>query len=551
MKSRKYIIPFVLTAMILFASCSEDFLETQPIATSSPETFYTTVESAEMAVTNCYAMFKVEKTWDLSIMMAMGSVASDEAEAAAGGKGDVTEFQEVDQLRHTATTPQVFEWPYGYMYRAIASCNTAMFYLPNIETANASEDAFIDKKLGEVYYLRAFNYFYLTAIFGGVPKVDHILGPEEYKAGRSEIHEIFALMKSDLNKAITKLPADWGESGWGRATKGAAMAQLAKVYLFESSYAKYHNGDERFAGLVEHWDSAAYWAEEVINSGQYELLGSNGETYNTWRGTETPGYSYIFTVDGNSSKEHIFEIICRNDGLGWFQSRGTALTTWCAPRRLETPAGVIDHGWGWWCASPQLIAEYEVDDPRQDLTILDATDSVLHNTHGWVTPNFDDLFAGTGNASNSHKYEAGPEEVIVGPGNWPMGPNNIRMIRIADVYLWAAEAYLEMGVPNTGLPFINAVRKRARESGDNPAALPDLGSLTHTDIEHERMVELALEGHRFFDVIRWNLGSQYLNHTLADGDEITYTPGQHEFFPLPDGEILQSGGALEQYQGWN
>ena len=55
--------------------------------------------------------------------------------------------------------------------------------------------------------------------------------------------------------------------------------------------------------------------QEVINNGQYELLGLNGETYDTWRGPETPGYSYIFTVQGNSSKEHVFEIICRNDGL--------------------------------------------------------------------------------------------------------------------------------------------------------------------------------------------------------------------------------------------
>jgi hypothetical protein len=329
------------------------------------------------------------------------------------------------------------------------------------------------------------------------------------------------------------------------------MAQLAKVYLYESSYAKYHSDDERFDGLVEHWDSAAYWAEQVINSSDYELIGLNGERFDTWRGPNTPAYNYIFMVAGNSCPEHVFEITARNDGIGWFHSRGTALVTWCASRRLETPDGIIDHGWGWMCASPELLASYDDDDPRKDLTVLDATDSVLHNTYGWVRPNFDDLFAGTGNSSNSHKYECSPEEVVVGPSNWPMGPINVKMIRIADVYLMAAEAYFEMGQTNNALPFINAVRQRARLSGDDPNALPDLTTLTHQDIEHERLVELALEGHRFFDLIRWNLGDQYLNHTLADGDQIIYRPGIHEFFPIPDGEILQSGGALEQYPGWN
>lgn len=553
MKNRIYKISIILTGLFLFLSCGEDFLDTKPIATSSPETFYTTLEAADMAVTNCYSMFKIEKTWDLSVVMILGSVASDEAEAAAGGKGDIPEYQDVDQLRHTPASPRVFSWPYGYMYRAIAACNIAMYYFPDIPTKNQAEEKFLDQKLGEVYFLRAFNFFYLSIIFGGVPKVDHVLAPDEYKMGRSEIHEIFTLIKSDLHKAIQKLPtkSQWGESNVGRASKGAAMAQLAKVYLYESSYAKYHSGDERFNGLEQHWDSAAYWAEQVINSGDYELVGLNGERFNSWRGEDTPAYQYIFMMASNGSREQVFEITARNDGLGWFYSRGTALVTWCAPRRLETPGGEIDHGWGWWAPSPQLIAAYDPDDPRKDLTVLDTTDLVLHNTYGWVKPNFDDLYDGTGNSANSHKYECSPEEVIVGPSNWPMGPINVKMIRIADVYLWAAEAYFEMGQTNNALPFINAVRQRARLSGDNPDALPDLTTLTHEDIEHERLVELALEGHRFWDLIRWNLGDQYLNHTLADGDQIVYRPGIHEFFPLPDAEILQSGGALKQYPGWN
>jgi hypothetical protein len=236
--------------------------------------------------------------------------------------------------------------------------------------------------------------------------------------------------------------------------------------------------------------------------------------------------------------------------LGWFYSRGEALVTWCAPRKVRSQNN--DHGWGWWCPTDFLMNSFETGDPRMEATIIDAEDTLLTDSYGWVTPNFDELFDGTGLNKNSHKYECSPEEVIVGPSNWPMGPINLKVIRIADVYLWAAEAYLEMGQAAEGLPFINAVRTRARNSGTSgvPADL-SVAEFTHDALVNERLHELSMEGHRFFDLVRWRLANEYLDHTLADGDQIEFVEGMHEFYPLPSQEVLSSGGALEQYQGWN
>ena len=281
---KKYFNIKLLSSFLLGISiiaCSDSFIETKPIATATEESFYSTMAAADMATTVCYSAFNVEKVWDLSILMTLGSIASDEAEAGAGGKTDVIEFQHVDQLRHTPQEANVFEWTYGYLYRAIGYCNVALEKIPEIspELATNYDADLLEKRLGEVSFIRAINYFTLTQIYGGVPLVDHVLTPSEYNAPRASIAEIYELIKSDLEFAISVLPtkSQYDESNQGRVTKGAAMALLSKVYLNESSYAKNYSGDTRFEGLQESWDKAAIWAEEVINSNEYKIIGIVGE----------------------------------------------------------------------------------------------------------------------------------------------------------------------------------------------------------------------------------------------------------------------------------
>jgi hypothetical protein len=261
----------------------------------------------------------------------------------------------------------------------------------------------------------------------------------------------------------------------------------------------------------------------------------------------------MFMVQGNNSSEGVFEIQCRNDGLGTYVSRGQAFSSWCAPRQITLSNGsAADFGWGWWCPTDFLYNSFEAGDPRRDQTILDISDTVLHVQYGWVRPNFDQLMINSALNRNSHKYEVSPSEVEVGPSNWPNGPNNIKVIRIADVYLWVAEAYFELNQKDAALPYINAVRQRARNSGNNPSVLPDLtaATLTHEAIENERLHELSMEGHRFFDLVRWGIANEKLDHTLARGLPVEFREGVHEFFPIPENEILLSEGALVQYEGY-
>jgi len=558
-KNIKYISAALLGVFLL--ACSEEFVDLKPIAKGSEATFYTTMKSADQAITACYSNFCMEKLWDLSIMMTMGSISSDEAEAGAGGKTDVQEYNHIDQLRHTPAEANVFDWTWGYLYKTINYCNVAIQRLPDISINSdpTFDAALIKKRIGEAYFLRAFNYFTLSQIYGGLPLYDKVPAPSEYNKPRSDISEVYALIKSDLTKAIDALPE---RDGWGtevgRANKGAATALMAKVYLYESSYAKYNSADERFKGMTQHWDSVAYYAEKVIASGQYKLVGIDGERFNTWRSAATGGYQWIFMKDANNSKESVFAIQNVQDGQAWFNTRGTALCRWCAPRKIntiysETPDGV-DFGWGWWSPAKALINAYENGDPRFKATVLTEGDSILCNISAdkgtaWRTVNFNILKAGTGLNTLSHKYECSYDEYWKNSKSWQDGPINVKLIRYADVVLFAAEAEFERGNTAKALEYINMVRTRARMSGDTGSPA-NLTALTHDDIVHERLVELGCEGHRFFDLVRWNLASKYLNHTLADGDNIVFVPGKHEFFPIPEKQIGLSNGVLKQYSGW-
>ena len=549
-------LDIVLAGCLLFG-CSEEFLDLKPLAQDSEETFYSTMDGADKAITACYSNFCMEKVWDLTIMMTLGSIASDEAEAGAGGKDDVVEFQHVDQLRHTVAEANVFIWPWGYCFRAINHCNIAIEKLPEIskETDAEFDASLIQKRLGEAKFIRAINYFVLTQIFGGVPLMDHVPLPTEYAKGRDDIIEVYELIRSDLRFAMAVLPekSEWGASNIGRASKGAATALMAKTFLYESSYAKNYPGDERFTGMTEQWDSVLFYSEQVMNSGEYELLGINGETFDTWWSPTTGGYRYIFMEPGNNSSEGVFEIQNVQDGQAWFDTRGSAMVRWTAPREyLDEDGDHMGHGWGWLCPSPMLVEAYEDGDPRYDATIMTEDDSIpdFRDGIGWVKPSMDELYDRAGLRCYGRKYECSYEEYWQNTKTWQDGPLDVKLIRYADVVLWAAEAAYNMNDNSKALEYINMIRTRARNSGNTGIPADLTGTATMDHIVQERLVELAMEGHRFFDLVRWKLAEQYLNHTLADGDQIIYESPMYDFFPIPQTEVDLSGNNLKQYAGW-
>lgn len=550
----QYKILIIAIAGLILGNCSEDYLETKPIAMETTETFYSTQSGADAAITAVYSQLCTRDVWDKFYMLSMGSVASDDAEAGGANPNDGPDWvQTIDKLTHQPTNADFFEHVWAYMYKGIYYSNLVIEKVPGIKESDSEADpALIDRYVAEAKFLRALNHFALCQVFGEVPLVDHVLLPSEFEQSRSTFKALFDFMEKDLKEAAAVLPTSYSASDIGRATKGAANALLAKILIYQSSYAKNYPGDSRFTGLTERWGDALTAAELVISSDVYKLVGIDGETYNTWWGANTNGYRYVFTVEGDNSPESIFEVQNVQDGLGWTSTRGNYMTIFSTVRSYINAAGSPTAlGWGFNCPTQSLLDAHEVGDPRLATSIGQTGDLVLVDDGGLNWFEMDLSISPTGMAPR--KYECSPDQYWGPKGDWQDGPLNLRLIRYADLVLFASEAAFESSNSTKALEYINMVRTRARACGGPSNTVPaNLTAVTLDDIINERRVELALEGHRFYDLVRWRLAEEKIdgNQLLGGTFTVDYQAPKHDFFPLPDVEVVMSGQKLVQYPGW-
>lgn len=580
---------FILFGMI---SCEKDFLEVSPKGIINSDSFYATKSDADQAVTTVYGMLNYMQVWDQWILANMGSIASDDAEAGGATPEDVPVFQTVDNFTFTPATTEVFPHAYGICYKLIFYANMIIEKLPDISKKDTTaSEVFVNQRLGEVKFLRALAFFYLTQIFGEVPLVDHVLGSSEYTIGRSSLRSVFDLMEKDLSEAAAVLPVSWDLDNIGRATKGAAQGLLAKVLVFESSYAHYYPndnsslvfpGESKFKDLKEKWSEALAAAENVINSGQYKLVGIDGERYQSWRSDETDGFRYIWTTDGDNSAESLFEIQAGYYGLGWLNTRGSSMVWWTCARWVYNPTTNKPEEtsfWGFNVPSKSLLKEFYQEerlpgdplygsgyppDPRFNTTIhkdtIGGNDSIqlgLGTEPYWAKICYQ-YSSSWYNLTGMYqaKYECSYAEYKELGAGWSEAPINNRILRYADVVLLAAEAAIMSGDNEKALKYINMVRTRARmcgvEGNTCPANYSDGTTVTIDMLIHERRLELAMEGHRFFDLVRWNLATKYLNGHYLDNQKtiVSFSSPKNDFFPLPESEVNTSQGSLIQYPGW-
>jgi starch-binding outer membrane protein, SusD/RagB family len=557
-----------LVTPLLFISCSKDFLETEMTGASTEEIYFSTVSGINQLATGAYAALNPcpANLHNLDVMyLGFGSFASDEAEAGGeqGGQ-DLMDFQNWDQGHPAATEDRSISLNnWNYNYKLIMRCNMTLkgigTYRSNNSNIAADSAAILTRLEGEMEFLRAFAHFKMTQIYGGIPIVDHILGSTEYNLQRNSVAECLHFVQNRLKIAIPML-SEKSQLGTeiGRASKGAAKSLLAKAFLYESSYAANYSTDSRFESCQDKYDSALFYAEEVINSDEYELVGINGETFDTYWNqagstlypTATPGYRYIFTIDGENSDENIFSTQSINDNLGYMLSDGSYLTIYMAARNYGDGTTL---GWGFNCPTEDLENSYEVGDPRKLVTIGNTGDPI--NIDGvWDT--LDSHQSPTNRYCR--KYESSfPQYWTAGQDG--SGPNNLYYIRYADVVLMAAEAAFVTGDQTKALEYVNMVRTRAR-NGAATGVPANLSSITFEDIINERLLELACEGHRFFDVIRCGMqeekivGQEVQKWLGGVPQEVpiinNFTVGVNEFFPIPLTEIINSNGSLVQYQGY-
>ncbi len=500
----KKIILFSL--LIVFAtSCEKEWLELEPIGQKFETNYYETEEEIFSGLVAAYSILQPKYYSGWSSYYFLANFPSDDAKVVGGGPGDRPEYHEIGNFSTGATNPAVLQlWRRDFfgIYRANVVLENA-----NPETSQKSVEY-----IAEAKFLRAYYYFELVRFFGDVPLITGQLGPDEYNQPRDPAEDIFALIIEDLNAAAEDLPAksSLSESELYRATKGAADALLGKVYLYMAS-PHYQQEYELPESANRYYELAAGRFEQVIDAG-YELE----ENYDDiWQFSHENGVESIFEIEyANIDREGDWENGRVNGGNIDVQMSG--------PRGISTDTLLA--GWGFDMVSQDLIAAYEAegDSGRKYGTAYGEEFLTEIGASEWEQPEGYTGWYSKKRAPWAHiTSESGPE--------WNFETNE-RMIRYADVLLMCAEAYLQSGTGDP-LSLVNQVRERAM--------LDPLGSVTMEDIKLERRLELAMEGHRFFDLVRWGDASSELG-------ELGFEQGKHEVLPIPQSEIDNSNGELEQ-----
>lgn len=507
---------FIIIALI-GASCSEDFIDVPPLGQLTSESF-----EPIPAVMACYnSLSPYEDRWANWEIVLWGDICSDDAWKGGSNEADQPDFLEMMYFTTVPSNGLVYDH-WRLYYKHIGRFNTTHFGLQNMDI----DENLKKQLLAEVKYLRADHYFKLTITFGDIPLV--LEPPQEYEIDKTPRAGVFTYLEEDLQYCTEYLPKKSGQplSERGRATWGAAMALLTKVYLWQGK-----------------WAEAETTAEELINSQEYDL---------------EPDFADIFKEEHEHGIESIWEINYASN------PEGTNAAYYAVAQRPRQSWG----GWGLNNPTTDLLAEYEEGDPRIIWTFLftgDVTEGETFDFTQWQNKSL----------MQSRKVWV-PVSMLPEEGN--STATNQRVIRFADVLLMYAEAANENGHPDKALSALNKVRNRARNSGltdpnresinyegfgvTDPGTFSGsrLPGITTTDknqlrqaIWHERRCELAMEGHRFFDLVRQGRAGQVMRAFSAayDTDKGKYfEDGVHEVFPIPQNEIDKTKGNLKQNPGY-
>jgi starch-binding outer membrane protein, SusD/RagB family len=508
---KKYIVRTlsVLALASSLISCENWLLEPSPGVTELDD-YFTKGATAVQSVNAAYVPLMWEFNSTYFPEWFIGDVVSDDALKGGQSIGDMSAVYDLENFKTSTNNVLLLDY-YRAQYLGIARCNLILQEVPDMAYDSVLTVRLKKRLIGETKFLRAMYYFRLVRVFGGVPKIDFVVeSSSQWKQERASADTIYSFILSDLEAADSLLwvKSDYANADLGRATRGAAQAMLLKTCLYTKQYAK-----------------AKAWGDSIIASNKYDLV---------------THYADNFTLAGENGLESVFEIQYMEDptsdyGSGDGYTRGTFDVV--MTRSRASKAG----GWGFNKPTQNLYDEYEASDPRRDETIIHPTDDDIENPAQEIY---------LGDRYLSKKYALmnadGSYYALSHPTR---GPINNKVIRYADVLLMYAEACCELDDRTPAKWALEKVRNRAR--GANASILPAFPYGNYSDnqddlrkaIRHERRVELAMEGHRWFDLVRWGIAKETMDaYALGETAEAqaqiaTFVKGKHELFPIPAAEI--------------
>jgi len=575
MKNIKYIVALLLC--ITAASCKK-YLDTTPQGVISTADLTTPANTDAMVIAAYSSLGNDYYYYPYSSMWAYGSIRSGDAYKGGGGPGDVNEYDQFERFSSNTITNVSGDDVFYQLYVGVARANTALQLVEGQSLANYPQKV---EREAELKFLRGHFYFLLKILFNHIPWIDETIQKSAASYGAvSNValtsDQLWTNIANDFKFASANLPVN--QSDVGRATKGAAQAYLAKTLLYQA-YTQDANNNVTGIDQTKLTQVSAE-CDSVINSGKYSLDADFADNF-------LPQY--------DNSGESVFSIQYSNND-------GTPVGRIDAGHCLDYPMNVQYGCCGFHVPSDNLINAFKTDvNGLPEFTTFNNTDVVPSGDYQTNTfdPRLDHTAAIPG---HPYKYQTG----LVYNASWARDPQvygpllsiketvaytdtsftrfppfmssskDWEVIRYADVLLMKAEALIQMGQETAALPYINMVRQRAMNS--TALLVQANGAPTsnyHMDIYKpgvnctwtnayalqalmfERRLEFAMEGYRFFDLVRWGIAADYLNNYFTVETTRTshlvgahFTKNRDEYLPISENQINFSKGLYKQNPGW-
>lgn len=569
-----------LSCLVLYA-CKKDFLERAPLGSLDPGTLSSPAGVKGLLI-GAYSLLDgyggagggfatAASNW------VFGGVTSDDAYKGSD-PGDQADIVSIETYSSNSANPY-YNDKWRHLYDAVQRSNDVLRVTAQVEGLSDAEKAIIE---GEAKFLRAHYHFEAKRIWNMVPYIDETV---TYGNGNFLVpndKDIWPNIEADMKAAVASLPPT--QPAVGRANSWAAKAYLAKVYMYQKKFAE---AKVLFDDVIANGITATGKKYTLVNF----FDNFNPETKNSAEAVFSAQMSVNDNSGGNNGNWGDVLNFPYNGGpggcCGFYQPSQSLVNSFRVDAAglplLDNYNSVnVKNDQGLKTTDP-FVPETAALDPRLDLTVgrrgLPYLDWGLHPGNDWIR----DQANGGPYAPMKNIYAKRQQEAYSDKSFWSSGitANNYTIIRFADVLLMSAEAEVEVGSLEKARELVNLVRARAANPAGwvksyvdpkdpskgyttTPAAnykiglYPSFGTkeFGRQAVRFERKLELAMEGHRFFDLVRYGTAAEELNKYISVEksrrsylNNATFTKGQDEYFPIPRNQIDLSKGTLKQNPG--
>ncbi len=505
---RKILYTLVVLTLTV-GSCNKDTLNVKNENRYDANSFFTNATTALEASNAMYTPLLYQGMYEREFYFIFDLLGND-ADKNFPLQGSLLDFP---LYTHNPNSSEL-NYLFNSCYKLIFRTNFVIDMCEKWVTTKDADAALKDRILGEAKFLKSLSYFWLVTCYGDVPLKTKLEDHYVLQSERTPKEAIWADIETNLKDAITKLPVaqDYSADNYGRASKGAAVALLGKVYLFEKKYA----------------ESIAQFTLLKSAPFDYALAGSLDDMF----------------INDVKTKETVFAVM-HGVWQGWGVGNAYAMfggqESWGG--KTTHSGRAMEYGFNdWWnvLVSKSLVDAFTYKDeagnpyvdPRAALTFYD------NGVHGGDQTFCDQCAAGPIVYSSLvkdgqvswRKYEMYESRKNYGQ---PDSYINSQVIRYADVLLMLAESYIETNAVSSALPLINAVRTRSGAFAYTTLGTQDQA---RTILRHERQIELAGEQTRFFDLVRWGKLVETINAEKLISTGTQPVKDYHVLLPIPQSE---------------